>query len=256
MFSLGWQQSGKEKNMHNVYEKRPILFAVLWIVVYCFVMAPIRGNYGDASIVMLLGLLAFTAGIIVFVKICGLKEECGLAGWPKEMKKFLFFLPMWILATGNLWDGFALSYQGLPLLYATISMILVGFVEEMIFRGFLFKAMLSKGRPVVAVIISALTFGMGHIVNLFTGQASLETVMQMIFAVSWGFILTMVFYKGGSLIPCIIAHAMIDVFSLYGADNPLIDNVYIGVTIVVAVIYCIYLAKLKNCIGQRITEIG
>ena len=82
--------------------------------------------------------------------------------------------------------------------------------------------------------------------NLFAGQASFETVMQIIFAISWGFILTMVFYKSGSLIPCIIAHAMIDVFSLYGADNELADWIYIGATIVVAIIYCTWLGKMRN----------
>ena len=70
--------------------------------------------------------------------------------------------------------------------------------------------------------------------------------MQMIFAVSWGFIFTMVFYKSGSLIPCIIAHAMIDVFSLYGADSERGDWTYIGVTVIVAVIYCVYLSRLKT----------
>jgi hypothetical protein len=116
----------------------------------------------------------------------------------------------------------------------------------MIFRGFLFKAMLSEGKTAAAIIVSSLTFGMGHIVNLFAGQASFETVVQIIFAVSWGFIFTMVFYKSGSLIPCIIAHAMIDAFSLFGADNELVDWICIGTTIVVAIIYCIYLSRLKT----------
>lgn len=71
-------------------------------------------------------------------------------------------------------------------------------------------------------------------------------VEEMIFAVSWGFILTMAFYKSGSLIPCIITHAMIDVSSLYGADNEMTDRIYIGVTIITAVIYCIYLGRLKE----------
>ena len=75
---------------------------------------------------------------------------------------------------------------------------------------------------------------------------SFETLMQVIFAISCGFILTMVFYKSGSLIPCIIAHAMVDVFSLYGADNELADWIYIGATILTAIIYCVYLASLKN----------
>lgn len=126
---------------------------------------------------MLLALVVFTADITVFVKVNHLEEKYGLAGWPKDMKKYLFFIPMWILATGNIWDDFSLSYQGASLVIAALSMILVGFVEEMIFRGFLFRAMLGEDKKIVAIIISAVTFGIGHIVNLFTGQASFETVM-------------------------------------------------------------------------------
>ena len=232
--------------MRRLYEKKEILFAVLWIVVYCIALGTIRGNFGDESICMLIALLVFTAGIIVYVKTNHLEGKYGLAGWPKDMKKYLFFIPMWILATGNIWDGFAPSYQGAELVIAAFSMILVGFVEEMIFRGFLFKAMMEGDKTIVAIIVSAVTFGVGHIVNLFTGQASFETVMQIIFAISWGFILTMVCYKGGSIIPCIIAHSMIDVLSLFGADNELIDWIYIGATIVVAIAYCLYLSRIHS----------
>ncbi len=244
--SLRMTNSGKEKSMRKLYEKKEILFAVLWIVLYCVVLGTIRGNFGDTSIAMLIALLVFAAGIITFVKANHLEEKYGLTGWPKDMKRYLFFMPMWILATGNIWDGFAPSYQGASLVIAVLSMILVGFVEEMIFRGFLFRAMLGKDKTIVAIIVSALTFGIGHIVNLFTGHAGFETVMQIIFAISWGFILTMVCYKSGSIIPCIIAHSMIDVLSLFGADNELIDWIYIGVTIVVAIIYCTWLGKMKN----------
>ena len=239
--------------MRKLYEKKEILFAVLWIVAYCVILGTIRGNYGDESVAMLIALLVFAAGIIAFVKANHLEEKYGLAGWPKDMKKYLFFLPMWILATGNIWDGFAPSYRGASLVCATLSMILVGFVEEMIFRGFLFRAMLSKGKKPVAIIVSAVTFGIGHIVNLFTGQASFETVMQIVFAISWGFILTMVCYKSGSVIPCIIAHSMIDVLSLFGADNEIVDWVYIGVTIVTAIVYCIYLGRLQSSESHKET---
>ena len=232
--------------MRKLYEKKEILFAVLWIVAYCVILGTISGNFGDESICMLIALLVFTAGIIVFVKTNHLEGKYGLAGWPKDMKKYLFFIPMWILATGNIWDGFAPSYQCAELVIAAFSMIHVGFVEEMIFRGFLFKAMMEGDKTIVAIIVSAVTFGVGHIVNLFTGQAGFETVMQIIFAISWGFILTMVCYKGGSIIPCIIAHSLIDVLSLFGADNELIDWIYIGTTIVVAIAYCLYLSRIHS----------
>ena len=233
----------KLRQLRQMYEKKEILFAVIWIVLYCVILGTIRGNFGDDSLAMLIALLVFTAGIAVFVKANHLEEKYGLAGWPKNTKRYLFFIPMWVLATGNIWDGFSPSYQGVALVFALISMILVGCVEEMIFRGFLFKAMLSEDKTIVAITVSALTFGIGHIVNLFTGQAGFETVMQIIFAISWGFILTMVCYKSGSIIPCIIAHSMIDALSLFGADNELIDWIYIGATIVTAIVYCIYLGR-------------
>ena len=232
--------------MRKLYEKREVLFAVLWIVAYCLAMTPVKGQFGYGSPWMLLVLAAFAAGMTALVKKWKLEGKYGLVGWPKDMKRYLYFIPMWILATGNLWDGFALSYNGVTLVIATLSMLLVGYVEELLFRGFLFKAMLGNGKATTAIIVSAVTFGMGHIVNLLAGQASAETVLQMLFAGSWGFILTMVFYRSGSLIPCIIAHAMIDVFSLYGADNALVDWIYIGVTIAVAVFYCVYLGRLKS----------
>ena len=230
--------------MRRLYEEKEILFAVIWIVVYCVVLGTIKGNFGYESIYMLLALIAISAGITAFVKGNHLEEKYGLAGWPKDMKKYLFFIPMWILATGNIWDGFAPSYQGVALMIATLSMILVGFVEEMIFRGFLLRAMLSENKPVVAISVSAVTFGIGHIINLFTGQAGFETVVQIFFAISWGFILTMVCYKSGSIIPCIIAHSLIDVLSLFATDNELLDWIYVGATIVTAIAYCIYLSRL------------
>ena len=232
--------------MRKLYEKREVLFAVLWILAYCLVIAPLKGELGFESAWMPLALLLFAAGMTAFIKANRLEGKYGLRGWPKNSRRFLYFLPMLILAAGNIWDGFAPSYHGLPLLFAVLSMCLVGYVEELLFRGFLFKAMLGSGKATTAVIVSALTFGVGHIVNLLAGQASLDTALQMLFAVSWGFILTMVFYRGGSLIPCVIAHAMIDVFSLYGADNPLVDWICMGATVVVAVLYCAWLARLKS----------
>ena len=232
--------------MYKLYEKKELLFAILWIAAYCVVFGTLKGNFGIDSIYPLLTLIVFAAGITAFVKMNHLEEKYGLTGWPENMKKYLFFIPMWILATGNIWGGFSPSYHGTSLVTAVLSMTLVGFVEEMIFRGFLFRAMLSKNETTVAIIVSAVTFGIGHIVNLFTGQAGFDTVMQIIFAISWGFILTMVCYKSGSMIPCIIAHSMIDVLSLLGADHELADWIYIGLTIAVAIVYCAYLAKIKN----------
>ena len=232
--------------MRGLYEKNEILFAVAWILVYCLVLAPIRGEYGDGSIAMMAAISVFAISLFLFVKVNHLEEKYGLNRWPENTKRYLYFIPMWILAVGNIWDGISLSYSNMSMVYATISMILVGFVEEMLFRGFLFKAMLPKDGAVISIIVSSLTFGIGHIVNLFAGQANLETFIQIIFAISWGFLFTMVYYKCGSLLPCIVAHALVDVSSLFGADTKTGDMIYVCTTIIVAILYCVYLSRLKS----------
>lgn len=107
-------------DMKKLYEKKPIFFAVLWIIIYCFVSIPIRGELGDESIFMLIGLALIAAGITAFVKINHLESEYGLTGWAKEPKKYWYFIPMFILATGNLWGGFKIAYFGLAQVFAVL----------------------------------------------------------------------------------------------------------------------------------------
>ena len=230
--------------MKKLYEKNEILFAVLWIVVYCLVSIPIRGELGDESPWMLLALALLAVGITIFVKCTHLEEKYGLIGWPQDSRQYLYFLPMWFLATGNLWGGFEVHYQSIYQICAVLSMLLIGYVEEMLFRGFLFKALLKKDGVKPAVIISAVTFGIGHIVNLLAGQTNLITVIQIFFAIAWGFMLTLAFYKSGSLFPCIIVHGLVDAFSKFAVDSIALEWVNMVVTIVVSIAYCIYLVRL------------
>ena len=234
--------------MKKLYEKNEIMFAVLWILIYCFTTIPIRGNLGDESIMMTIVLLILTAGITVFIKKNHLEGKYGLTEWPRNTKRYLYFIPMWILVTGNLWGGFGIAYKGMGQVFAVISMLLIGYVEEVIFRGFLFKALIPKDGIKAAIIISSVTFGIGHIVNLFAGQASLETVIQVFFAIGWGFIFTMVFHKCKSLIPCIVAHSLVNAFSKFvnESNNEVTGWVYMIATIITAAVYGIYLTKLPS----------
>jgi membrane protease YdiL (CAAX protease family) len=220
-----------------------VLFAVLFIVLYCAVTIPIRGEYGDGSIQSLLGLSAVAAVIAVVSSLIPLWKTLGVTARPQNARLCLFFIPMIILATGNIWDGIEAHYSGASLWYAMASMALVGFVEEMIFRGFLFRALLKKDGPKVAVIVSAVTFGIGHIVNLLAGMATVKNLMMIIFAVAWGFVFTMVYYKSGSLLICILVHAVVDVLSPVAAETDWGSWLYIGATVVLGGAYSLYLAK-------------
>ena len=230
--------------MKKLYDRSEITFAILWIVLYTVSMGTLR-NLGDDSPWMLLGLIVISAAMYWFVRKYSLTEKYGLAGWAKNSRAMLWFLPLWLIASCNLWGGVSVRYPLPGQLFAIVSMALVGFAEELIFRGFLFKAMLKNGNVRTAVIVSSVTFGLGHILNLFTGHDLIPTLIQVVFAVAFGFAVTMAFYKSGSLLPCILAHSLTDVFSTFAVNevSPILNGITHVVVIAAAVGYGLYLAR-------------
>lgn len=239
--------------MKKFFEKFDLLVAILFIVVYCVFTIPIRGKLGDESPAMLGVLAALAVVIFVLIKVTHTEERYGFVKWKGKASDYWFFIPMFILMTGNLWGGVGIVYDGINQVYAVLSMLLIGFVEELMFRGFLFRALLKRDPAPVAISISAITFGIGHIVNLFAGQASLETVLQVFFAIAWGFIFTFVFYKSGNLVVCIIVHGMVDALSKFAPAerNIASENVYLFATMGIAIIYCIYLSKKPTALAKE-----
>ena len=95
-------------------------------------------------------------------------------------------------------------------------MLCVGFLEEVIFRGLLFKA-IAKDNVKTAIIISSVTFGLGHLLNLVNGSGVeiVENLFQVTGAIAIGFLFVILYYRGGSLLPCIITHSAINITSVF-----------------------------------------
>ena len=133
-------------------------------------------------------------------------------------KKFLYFIPLYLIATVNIWPGISINNSNLEIIFYILTMINVGFIEEIIFRGFLFKA-IEKDNVNKAIIISAVTFGIGHIINLINGADFIPTLIQIIYAIALGFLFVIIFYKSKSLIPSILTHSLINSLSIFGAKS-------------------------------------
>jgi len=232
--------------MKKFYDKSELWFSLFFIMLYTGSTIPIRGELGDNSIWMLIALLIIASIILLFIKKHKLEEKYGINILPKNPKKYFYFIPLIILAFGNLWGGIKLHFNGISLAFACISMALIGFVEEIIFRGFLFRAIEKNKGAKQAITISAITFGIGHFVNLFAGQANIDTILQIIFAISMGFVFTFVFYKSKSIWPCVLTHAIVNVTAMFSMDNQIIMYIYLIVSIIISIIYCSYLSKLKE----------
>ena len=235
--------------MTKLYKKSEITFAILWIVAYV-VLSSLADQYSDAIGIhkSLTVVLHIVMSLILYfwIRKNGLKEKYGLCASKVPAKKFLYYIPLLIIVCAGLWNGVGLRYGFPGTLLNFISMCCVGFLEEVIFRGLLFRAM-EKDNLKSAIIVSALTFGIGHIVNLLNGKDLAGTIVQIIFAVLVGLVLVLIFHHGGSLIPCILFHSInnaLHSFSMEGNLDPKIEMI-LNVFIIVVVLggYAVYLLK-------------
>ena len=99
-----------------------------------------------------------------------------------------------------------------------VNLAVGGYVEEIIFRGFLFRAM-AKDTLRTAIIVSAVTFGVGHIVNLANTADTIGVLLQISYAIVIGFLYTMIVWKGGSLWPCIASHVFVNGSSVFALEH-------------------------------------
>lgn len=206
----------------KLYEKSEIWFAVAWIIVYC-VLKSVGDSFsasvgiGDSCTVPVL--LVLSVVLYLFVKNNSLSEKYGLCKPQVPASKMLFYIPILIFLTGNLWYGVVLNVSPLETILYILTMFCVGFLEEMIFRGFLFKAMVKDGIK-SAVIVSSVTFGIGHIVNLINGSGAelLPNILQVIYAIAIGFMFVMIYYKTKSMIICIAAHSIFNALSVFANE--------------------------------------
>ena len=162
------------------------------------------------------------AVIWIWLRSNRLQQKYGLCAFRGDAGRYLYFLPLALIASTNLWRGTALSMPLHETLLYMLSMLCVGFLEEIIFRGFLFRALMDEGNR-HAIWISGLTFGFGHIVNLLNGAEFLPTMLQICYAAAIGVLFTVLFYRSGSLIPCIITHSVVNALSAISRDVPGLD---------------------------------
>ena len=236
--------------MKKLYEKNELTFAIVWIVVYCVLQSlanPLNNAIGVAYAASAAFCVLQTVVLFTFIRKNNLLKRYGLCKSPVPARRFLYYVPLVILASGNLWNGFALNYSPAETACRIVCMLCVGFLEEVIFRGLLFKA-IAKDNIKSAVIISSMTFGIGHIINLFngSGMALVNNLCQIVFAVAVGFLLVTIFYCGGSLLPCILVHSAINTLGTFANDANLTTETHLfhlAVLIAVTVVYTLILTR-------------
>lgn len=240
--------------MKKLYEKNELAFALLNIGVYVFLFSladSLSETVGLSKAITAPVGLILSFILYIWIRKNGLLEKYGLCAAKKGTIKPVDIIFMVFVVSANLWNGITLRSSLDETVLYIVSMLFVGFIEEVIFRGLLFKA-ICKDNIKTAVVVSSLTFGVGHIVNLLSGADVFSTLLQIGYAAAIGFAFTMFFIKKGSILLCIAAHSAVNglsVFSVEAGDlNSLITS---AVLIVVPLLYGLYLNKKSDKILDK-----
>ena len=227
--------------MKNVFEKNETLFCMLLIVIYILINSYCIENYGlfDYKFSIINTIFSICL-IVLMIKLKRIKYY-GLTKI-RNVSKYLYFVPLILIASVNLWNGININNSIEEIIFYMITMINVGFIEEIIFRGFLFK-MMAKDNIKSAIIVSSVTFGIGHIINLFNGADLIPTLLQICYAISIGYLFVIIFHKSNSLFPCIITHSLVNSLSIFNIESTPMLYITSIFLIIVPFIYAMYINK-------------
>lgn len=241
----------------KLYDKSPIWFAVSWIIAYCVLMSvgdALSASIGvEKSVTLAIGIV-LSAILLLFLKKNGLSRDYGLCVPKTSAKSMLYYIPIIVMLTANLWYGVTLNYGALETVLYILAMLCVGFLEEVIFRGLLFEAMRTDSVK-AAIIVSSVTFGIGHIINLINGSGAelLPNLLQVVYATAAGFMFVMMYYKSKSLLVCIAAHGAFNALSVFADEANATTEMRILTAVLLTVItgsYALYLALSISIKGK------
>ena len=166
-----------------------------------------------------------------------------------------------IIALANATELIGTNVNVNNLISLVIYVVLIGFFEEIFFRGIIENELLekyssNKKEILISIIISGVVFGAVHLTNLLAGQDLLTTMMQFVQTTAIGILFGTVYYKTRNVWAMIFLHSFYDFSVLLSEVNLLTDcgfvsNVPISITaasmvasIILSLIYLLYSASI------------
>lgn len=248
--------------MRALRERSPIWHALAWIGIY--VAAVQIGDVFSVDVFdvenVVTGplLVVLSVVMITYLRANGWLEHYGIRNLRRsDFTRSFFYLPLVLMALLQIvkgWDG---DVDGAEVLLIVVLMVAVGFLEELVFRGLLYRALLTRRSVMAAVLISGVTFGVGHVVNLARGYSATEQILQVLVGIALGIVLALLFAVTGTILPGAVFHVVLNIVANLTAEDADLERYVVMVTIVVCLGYALYLVRrLRELAVQRGSLVG
>ncbi len=135
--------------------------------------------------------------------------------------------------------------------------VLVGFSEEVVFRGILLHYFSRNKSLLAGLVVSTLCFGTLHLVNYFGGSTISQAVTQFMMTMVIGLFFALIVIKTRSIIPIIFFHWLWDfsLIGLCGELSPLSTQLgLIGMPLSIIMIIAL-LINMRKELGMKVKDI-
>lgn len=195
---------------------RILTWVALAVMVLVFILDPTKGMT-DPTARMLAKSAVLRATAIPVLVCCALILRVRLFA-PPRVKHLALFFPAFAVAVNNFpWlsilTGDATFTGGNLIGWMIFSVVCVGIMEELAFRGILLPLLLTrfgktKRGMLQSVILSSVIFGLVHFLNLIEGAGIVPTLLQVGYSMLTGAMLAVLFLGTGNLVGCVAVHAV------------------------------------------------
>lgn len=233
--------------MGRLQAKYPIWHAVAWIGIYIVavnigdLLSEVVGAPNSATSVLLVLLslwliVALRRGWLQYYGVRALRRD--------DFRSTLLYIPLVLIALMQFTKGLRDDLTAMAVLLVIVLMVCVGLLEELIFRGMLFRGIQRTSTLARAIVISGITFGIGHVVNLARGMPLLEQLIQIGFGVVLGIVLALLFAVTGTIVPLIVFHAVLNISGNLTVGDAGTELVMLAATTLLCAGYPVYLVAV------------
>lgn len=239
---------------------RNTVAAVFVYLLFCFIAGAIvvMGELEGTKAVIAQAICIWIASVSVVLLYRLRKKSLSEIGFQKvksgKWKEIYYAIPFVVISLSTLIAG--INTDQLGLIPANIFLALaVGFSEEIYFRGIIFHSWKNHSTK-SAVLISAILFGICHLMNVLKGAELGYTILQIVFALFYGIAFALLLSVTESLWPCIFLHFFHDLCAFMGNDMPdATEIILVTVWVAILLVYCILMRnRLKRRKATQILE--
>ena len=221
------------------------LNAVFFLLLF-FLLSLIGGGVAwfitrDPVMLLALSYLVIGSGAVLLLSRLGWWKKAGFTTLGRRRDSALYLLPA-IIALLSLSEGISVTSWGDVALFAAFSLI-VAWTEEAFFRGLILQTLLPAGIR-IAIILSALLFGLPHLFNVLGGLWDpLFVIANTVAAFGIGITFAALVIRTGTIWPPVMIHALVNFTALLSLGSlvvPVQTPLQLVLTVSAGVVLAVY----------------